>query len=179
GILFDTFVILEKDDKILILDQHAAHERILYDKFLTINSPMQELLVPFVFNVADYEREFIEDNIPQIIASGFEIEAFGDNSYKINAVSVLFSNIALDKFVKGLLGSINEFKFDSDKLKRERIARLACHNAVRAGDKLNENQIRYILEQLQTNGNFNCPHGRPIVVVKSKTEIEKWFKRIV
>lgn len=180
GIAFKTYLIVEFEGKVFFIDQHAAHERILFDKFLKgVSTDMQQLMFPHTFTVRDEEAVFIKENLQNILSAGFEIEEFGHNTFRITAVSSLLVNTRMDDFVQFLLGSIDEFKLDDRKLIVEAIAKKACKAAVKAGEKLNEYEIEYILQQISENKILQCPHGRPITVVFTKAQIEKMFKRIV
>ena len=180
GVAFKTYLILEIDDKVIFVDQHAAHERILFDKFMAQQTgDMQPVLFPYVFTVKDEEAIFIDENIDNIFAAGIQIEPFGHNTYRIVAVSTLLADTEMNDFVQFLLGSIDDFKVDDRTLIVEKIAQKACKAAVKAGYRLNEYEIKYILEEVYSNKIMQCPHGRPITVVLTKTQIEKMFKRIV
>ena len=180
GAAFKTYLILELDDKVIFVDQHAAHERILFDKFMeTRTHDMQTVLIPYVFSVTDEEARFIEENLDNIYAAGIGVEPFGPNQFRISSVSTLLSNIKMEDFVRFVLSSIEEFKVDDRTLIVENLAKKACKAAVKAGYALNEYEIKYILKQVVDNKILQCPHGRPITVVFTKSQIEKMFKRIV
>lgn len=180
GSAFRTYLILELDDKVIFVDQHAAHERILFDKFLeNKSSDMQTLMFPYVFTVKEDEAEFIERNIPNILRAGVEVEPFGKNTFRICAVSTLLADTKMDKFVQYLLADTDELEVDDRTLIVEKIAKKACKAAVKAGYTLNELEIRYILKAIYENKVLQCPHGRPVTVVFTKTQLEKMFKRIV
>lgn len=180
GVAFKTYLIVELDDKVIFVDQHAAHERILFNKFMERKSQnMQSLLIPYVFAVKEDEALFIEDNLQNILSAGIEIEPFGHNTYRITAVSTLLADTKMDDFVQFLLSSIDEFKVDDRALIVEVIAKKACKAAVKAGYTLNEYEIKYILKEIYDNKILQCPHGRPITTVFTKTQLEKMFKRIV
>ena len=180
GVAFKTYLILEIDDKVILVDQHAAHERILFDKFMARQTGnMQAVMFPYVFTVKDDEASFIEDNIDNIYAAGIQIEPFGHNTYRIVAVSTLLADTQMNDFVQFLIGSIDDYKLDDKTLIVEKIAQKACKAAVKAGYSLNEYEIKYILQEVYNNKILQCPHGRPITVVLTKTQIEKMFKRIV
>ena len=111
---------------------------------------------------------------------GIDISEFGENSFKISAVPVLLSEINLKDFFENILSDINEVQKKSVDFFKEKIAKQACRSAIKAGDKLSDSEINFLLDSFKENGNvLLCPHGRPIVLQFSKTEIEKWFKRIV
>ena len=180
GALFRTYLILELDDKFILVDQHAAHERILFDKFMEgKSSDMQPVMFPYVFRVKSDEADFIERNIPNILKAGIEVEPFGQNTFRIRAVSTLLADTKMEDFVQYLLSETEEFELDDRALIVEKIAKKACKAAVKAGYMLSEMEIRFILKCIYENKILQCPHGRPITVVYTKTQIEKMFKRIV
>ncbi len=180
GAAFKTYLILEIEDKIILIDQHAAHERILFDKFMSSKTKdMQPLIFPYVFKAKDDEEEFIQDNKDNIAAAGIEIEDFGRNTYRIIAVSPILADAKMDEFVQYLLSGVDEYKLDDSALIVEKIARKACKAAVKGGYCLNEYEIKYILKEVYENKVAQCPHGRPVSVVFTKRQIEKMFKRIV
>ena len=180
GVAFKTYLILEIDDKVILVDQHAAHERILFDKFMARQTgDMQSVMFPYAFTVKDDEAAFIEQNLDNIFAAGIQIEPFGHNTFRIVAVSTLLADTQMNEFVQFLIGSIDDYKLDDKALIVEKIAQKACKAAVKAGYRLNEYEIKYILGEVYNNKILQCPHGRPITVVLTKTQIEKMFKRIV
>jgi DNA mismatch repair protein MutL len=181
GVAFLTYLILQIGEDIIFVDQHAAHERILYDKFMLVHnaSHMQPLLSPFVFLADDAEAAFIEENLAEINEGGIEVQPFGDNTFRITAVSTVFSNVAVDTLVRSILRSINEIKFDSKQLISDAVAKRACKAATKAGRHLNDDEIEYIIRAMAQNKALCCPHGRPLTVTISKSEFEKMFKRTV
>lgn len=180
GVAFKTYLILEFDGKILLIDQHAAHERILFDKFMDgYTGEVQTLLCPYVFKTNDDEAQFINENIDTFEKAGVYIECFGVNTFRINAVSTLLTDMEMGEFVKYVLSSMDELRVDDKKLIVDKLARKACHSAIRAGYVMNEYEIKSILRAVIHNQVLQCPHGRPVIVTLTKTDIEKMFKRIV
>lgn len=180
GSAFKTYLILEIEDKIILVDQHAAHERILFDKFmLERTKDMQPLLFPYVFYVKEDEAAFIDENLDLIKTAGIDVEPFGINTYRIKAVATIFGGARMGEFVQYLLSNVDEFKLDDKALMVEKIAQKACKAAVKSGYCLNEYEIKYILKEVYENNVLQCPHGRPVTVVYTKRQIEKAFKRIV
>ena len=180
GIAFNTYLILDFEEKVIFVDQHAAHERLLFNKFMQeATKNMQSLAVPYVFTVSDDEAQFIKENLENIFTAGIEVEEFGHNTFRITAVSELLVNSKMEDFVNFLLSSVDEFRLDNRTLIVEAIAKKACKAAVKAGQRLDEYEIEYILHEIRDNKILQCPHGRPITVVFTKTQIEKMFKRIV
>lgn len=180
GVAFKTYLILELDDKIYFIDQHAAHERVLFDKFMEGKlQAMQPALVPYVFTVKEDETQFIEENLDNFKKAGIVVESFGVNTFRISEVSVLLADTEMRKFVEYILSEMDEFKPDDSKLIVEKIASMACHAAVKGGQKISEFEIKQIVKDIVQNRITQCPHGRPVVIVFTKTQIEKMFKRIV
>jgi len=183
GVIFDTYILIEGKDEIFLLDQHAAHERILYDKLTSKNYSGfdQLLLIPYVFEVNHLEREYLADILPELNKMGFSIEEFGTNSFKINTVPGALWDIDLKDFVFSLLGDTSIKRLLSEKdLLKEKLAKNACKAAVKGGEKLPDAEIDKLVKILSSGGNIPvCPHGRPIAVKLKRSEIEKWFRRIV
>lgn len=185
GTLFDTYIILQIDNDILLIDQHAAHERLLYDKYcnqyLKNELAVQYLIVPYLLNVNALEYDFLYNNLESFSKSGFNAELFGDRVFKISSVPVILSDIDLNRFFADLFKDINTIKQDgsADDIIKERLMKRACRAAVKAGDKLDSAEIDYIIKRLFDNTVLLCPHGRPIVLKYNKQDIEKLFKRIV
>lgn len=182
GTAFDTYVIIQKDANLFFIDQHAAHEMLLFDKFTadyhSKRNIKQQLLVPYTFSVKQDEFEFIADNLDKINDCGFTIEEFGVNSFKISEVPLIFSNINFDKFINSFLTDLDTEKIDI-KYIYDKLAKSACRAAVKAGDKLTEADINCLKDSLDGSSILRCPHGRPVAVKVSKLEIEKWFKRVI
>ena len=185
GVVFNTFILIEKNENLFFIDQHAAHERILYDKFVEYQKnahiASQPLLVPYILNVNYMEDEIIKSISEQLNEFGITIEYFGNNSYKISSVPVLFNNLDINKFFNEILKDnlYQKNKINLEKYTKEYIAKTACKNAVKANDKLSDEEITKLFKLFNDETILLCPHGRPIIIKVPKTEIEKWFKRIV
>lgn len=185
GTLFDTYILVEKDSSLLFIDQHAGHERILFDKFCKEledkQVAIQPLLVPFVFETNVVESNFINENIETLLNLGFEVDGFGDNTYKISTVPMLLQNINIQQFIDNILHDIdNKLIVSKSDTIRDYLAKSACKSAVKGKDVLTKNEIDILLEKISNPSQvLLCPHGRPIVISLSEKEIEKWFKRIV
>lgn len=180
GSAFKTYLIVEIDDKVIFIDQHAAHERMLYEKLMAQRDfSMQPLIVPYVFTVSEAEADFIQRNAENILQSGLEIEPFGINTFRIRAVSTLLTDLSMEQFVTYLLSEADKSDLDSRTLIKEKIASMACKAAVKAGNALSDYDIKYILKSMYENKILQCPHGRPVTVVFTKAQLEKMFKRTV
>ena len=184
GEIFNEFLILEKDDVMLLVDFHAGHERLLYDdlvnKVLSKQIVVQDLLFSYVHAVNSKEMEYLLNFKDELEKIGFILDQFSPTEIKISSVPMLMKDIDLKQFVNDLLNDINNHKpkvaYELDKY----LMKTACKSAVKAGQKLNDMQISALLKNLDINKPvLLCPHGRPIVTVVSKSQIEKWFKRIV
>lgn len=185
GTLFNTYILFEKDNNMILIDQHAGHERLLYDKFVNeLNNKevaIQNLLLPYILETNHSESQFLTLNLDILTKMGFEIEDFGDNSFKVNTVPLLLENINIKLFFDNLLSDIdNNMIINKENTIKEYIAKKACKSAIKANDPLSINEIQILLNQIEVNKTMLlCPHGRPIAIEVSKSEIEKWFKRIV
>lgn len=184
GTIFNEFIILEKEDNMLLLDFHAGHERLNYDKFCEIvknrEVVIQDLLIPYTHEVSEVELNFIlslKDNLSEL---GFDLDAFGDNKVIIHAVPMQLKDINLKNFVDDLLHDIKNIKPGINNEIKHYLMQKACKSSVKAGQTLTEMEINSLLKNLDLKQPvLLCPHGRPIVTVVSKSQIEKWFKRIV
>lgn len=185
GSLFKTYILAEdvKDQSMIVIDQHAAHERINYEKyraqFLGEKIVVQHLLKPFVLNLSNYELEQVLENIALFERLGFEIEEFGTNSIIIRTVPMLFGSPNLEIFIKDILANLEKEIATNYELKLDKIMKIACTNSVKAGQKLNDLEINRLIKDLsECEEPFTCPHGRPTLINLSKKEIEKLFGRI-
>lgn len=185
GTLFETYVIVQQGDECYIIDQHAAHERILFDKLVEqVNNHqlgLQSLIVPYILNVNNTEKQFIEDNLESFKELGFDITEFGGTSFKVSTVPTILSGINLKFFFDSILSELMAFKnLKKSDLIVSKLMQHSCKTAVKAGDKLNDTEISALLNQIKdSNMVLQCPHGRPVIIKISKKELEKWFKRIV
>ena len=184
GELFRTYLIYQSGDCAYIVDQHAAHERILFDKLKekweTRSVVSQPMLVPFIYNGNAQEFAFLERNFPVLREIGFDIEAFGDTSVRVSAVPSELMEIDLVGFFGDVLSSMESLRaIRLTDLLRDKLATAACKAAVKGGESLTEQEVRTLIERMNGDMAMKCPHGRPAVVVMKKSEIEKLFKRIV
>ena len=184
GIAFKTYIIVEKDDNLYLIDQHAGHERFLFDKFMkqveNNDIMVQNLLVPYILNVNNKEQEYLENNLGLLRSYGFDIEYFGSNSYKISSIPMLIQNVNLKEYFDDVLGDMNTKVKKPNEIVRRMIATMACKAAVKAGNTLSNDEVDILLNMLKENNNtLLCPHGRPIVIVFERSQLEKMFKRIV
>ena len=183
GVAFDTYIILQNQKQLIMIDQHAAHERILYEKLMReIDAGVgsQLLMVAQVVHVTPQDAVKIEAYREDIQAAGFDIEPFGDDAYQIRAVPNVLGVPQTKSAFLDMVDRLGELRVLSTAQKRrDAILQMACKKAVKGGDKLTMEEINPLLvDMLRTNAPPTCPHGRPLVVVLERTEIEKRFKRI-
>ncbi|MCI7206306.1 MAG: DNA mismatch repair endonuclease MutL [Clostridium sp.] len=183
GSILNTYIVLEKNNSMYLLDQHAAHEKVLYEeymrKFKSHKIDMQMLLDPIVIELSNVDMMKVENNIDLFLNFGFEIELFGNNHIMIRGVPTIFGNPESEKFILQIIDNIDNLKNSYD-LKDDKFASMACRAAIKANDKIHKVEMNKLLSQMETCENpFTCPHGRPTIVEISKKEIEKMFKRIM
>lgn len=184
GQVLNTYLILDDGADVYFADQHAAHERILYDKFnLQIETgeiPTQSLLFPFIIDVNSVEREFLSEQTETLNNMGIDISEFGENAFKISSLPVLVAEMNIANFFKEILSDLSGLRGISVKnVLQEKIAQKACKAAIKSGDVLREQEIEVLIAALNENIGLKCPHGRPVAVKITRTEIDKWFKRII
>lgn len=184
GEIFNEFLILEKDDTMLLVDFHAGHERLLYDKLVAkVNASqidVQNLLIPYYHTVNVTEMEYILNLRSELLRLGFDIEQSGPNEVRVSSVPTILSDINLKEFVQDLLHDLSNKKPNINSKLDHNLMQKACKSAVKAGMKLSDMQINELLKDFDVNHPvLLCPHGRPIVTVIKLSQIEKWFKRIV
>lgn len=185
GQLFKTYWLIEYEDKLYIIDQHAAHEKVLFERTMArLNQKeytSQTISPPIVLSLDAKEQEMLEKYLPQIEKLGYEIENFGGREYMISAVpDNLFHIDMKDLFIEMLDDFSDISGRATPDLILEKVATMSCKAAVKGNDALSLPEIDALIEELLTLENpFNCPHGRPTIISMSKYEIEKKFKRIV
>ena len=182
GTLFKTYIILQKDDDIYLIDQHAAHERQRYDKIMEqLNQEKvitQDLLVPITLNLNKKELAFVQENAEKFKNFGFKIKV--ENNLQIFEIPYILSDMDVKEFIGSVLSEIEMFKNRPLSYINERFTQLACKSAVKAGNNLSKDEIDVLLKRFSDISHpLLCPHGRPIVIKINKTEIEKLFRRIV
>ena len=184
GVAFNTYIILELDEDIYILDQHAAHERVLYEKvkenfYRAGGKEAQMLLLPDVLELSKRDMHIVKDHMELFEQAGFTLEEFGENTIKITGVPVIcFEMNTKDLFMDILDGIDITNRTNKQDIEEKFIATVACKAAVKANMVLDEREIRGLLDELLLLDNpFTCPHGRPTAIRITKTEIEKKFGR--
>ncbi|MBR4270962.1 MAG: DNA mismatch repair endonuclease MutL [Clostridia bacterium] len=184
GKAFNTYVIVESEDNLFFIDQHAAHERLLYDKYIASieksELSSQPLLLPYNITVNSLEEQFVLDKIEILRSIGFDIESFGKSTFKISAIPSILPDLNVTDFFNSFLSELNNFaNIKSVDIIKDKLAETACKHAVKGGDDLNKNELIHLIKDLDGNVTKQCPHGRPFLMKFKRKEIEKWFKRIV
>lgn len=185
GKVFNTYLLIEWGENIYLIDQHAAHERLRYEKlkaeYESGNLVVQPMLVPYVISLNSEDNQIISSNLDAIKSVGFDIDEFGERTYKISAVPAIVSDIDFNKFFGLFLEEkLGKNKLTEAELVKDSLMQMACKSAVKGGDDLTKQEVNKLLADMsKSNIVLFCPHGRPVVVRITKTEIEKWFKRIV
>lgn len=185
GQLFKTYWLIEFEDKLYIIDQHAAHEKVLYEKTMARlankDFTSQRISPPIVMTLDAKESEMLEKYRPQIEQFGYEVEHFGGKEYMISAIpDNLFHIDMKDLFIEMLDDFSNATGRQTPDIITEKVASMSCKAAVKGNDKLTLPEINELIDELLSLDNpYNCPHGRPTIISMSKYEIEKKFKRIV
>ncbi len=185
GQVFKTYWLVEYEDKFFIIDQHAAHERVLYEKlrksFREKEIASQYLSPPLIFTVDIKEELLLLEHMRLFQKMGFEIEPFGSREYSVHAVPANLCGLTGEALFKELLDSLEKEKTGQDlEIFTDRLATMACKAAVKGGHELSRQEAERLIDELLTLENpYHCPHGRPTIVSMSKTELERKFKRIV
>ena len=183
GKLFNTYLMYECKDDIYIIDQHAAHERLIFNRLKeqmqnrTITQ--QPMLIPHEVSLNVFEREFVSERLPEITEMGFDARLEGDKLL-IYAIPLDLQNINLDAFFNEILGDVSGYRaIRLTEILKDKLASAACKAAVKGGMDLTRDEIDALFALMDGDMGLKCPHGRPVVVKMSRTEIEKMFKRIV
>ena len=184
GIVFTTYIIIEIKDEMYIIDQHAAHERIMYEKikknyYSNEEKESQLLLLPDVITLTHKEMDIARDNIEIFEKAGFELEEFGENTIKLNGVPPVCYDLDTKELFLETLDEINTVaRTAKQEIEEKFIATVACKSAVKAHMALNNQEVEKLLDELLELPNpFTCPHGRPTAIKMDKKDIEKKFAR--
>ncbi len=185
GKIFNTYIIYEYSDEVFLVDQHAAHERILFDK-LTANYDynsvnVQNMLFPYTFTVTPLESQLLIEAVPMLENYGFHFEKYDNNSFCLKSVPIECSQMDVKDFLDGLLDNVlSKASISNSDIFRDKLAQSACKAAIKGGMDIARHEIDNLIDTMINDGRILvCPHGRPIIIKITKKEIEKWFKRIV
>jgi DNA mismatch repair protein MutL len=184
GQLKDTYLLFQGRDGLLLVDQHAAHERILYEtlkkNYLASKVERQTFLIPIRLELSLKEGGILLEKIEQMAALGFELEHFGGSTFLLRSVPSILVNVEWQAFLMDLIPILGEELLVNERAMDRLLTVMACHGAIKAGQKMSHREINMLIEQLdEMDLPTNCPHGRPVFRKFSYYEIEKMFKRVV
>ena len=181
GVVFKTYIITEYGESLYVIDQHAMHERQLYEKIkkeVEDKSVIkQDLLVPYEFNLMPQDAEKFSFSLNNLNDIGFDV-TYDGHIFKIKSVPFVLSNINLKMFVDEVIGDETIGDKKASAFINEKLCQHACKHAIRAGDTVTKDEITYLIEEMKKSV-LLCPHGRPIVVKITRKELEKMFKRVL
>jgi DNA mismatch repair protein MutL len=186
GQVFDTYIIIQMDDKMYMIDQHAAHEKVYYERFLAqyqasgITSQMVD--PPMVVTLTDVEGRAVDDNADFLASMGYEIEAFGGNEYAVRAIPDILPSVPKEELllemIDGMVSGTGQQK--TAQVILERTATMACKAAIKGNHAIDRSEADALLKELfRCDNPFNCPHGRPTMIEFTKADMEKRFRRIL
>ena len=184
GALFHTFILVEYEDQLLLVDQHAVHERLLFDRLMREHAGQkqvagQELLVPEVIGVTNAEQRLLEDNREALESIGMVVEAFGERDVAVRTIPMILGEAQTKDFIRDVIAELENGRDPTFEKKRTALLQTACKHAVKGGEALTEDQLRDLLDRMiEQKVTPTCPHGRPLVVSISHRELDKKFKRI-
>ena len=186
GQVFETYWIVEYRDQMYIIDQHAAHERVLYERTLKRMKEKQftsqRISPPIVLNLSMQEEQLLSEHMENFTKIGFEIEPFGGDSYAVRAVPDNLFSIAKKDLLIEMLDSLSDSISTNlaPDIVLEKIASMSCKAAVKGNSRLSGREVDALIgELLELDNPYHCPHGRPTIIAMTKRELEKKFKRIV
>lgn len=183
GQVLNSYLIFEANGDMYIVDQHAAHERLLYNKILYLHSQkeltIQPLLVPFEITLNSQEVDFVERNLKYLNDLGFETTIDSENKLSIYTTPFELSDINMSEYFSLLFKDYTLHRETIPEIINEKLIQKACKSAVKAGMELSKTQVDSLIRLLNGDINLKCPHGRPIAVRISRLEIDKWFKRVL
>ncbi len=183
GQLFDCYWVAQAGERAFFIDQHAAHERRLYEQIIKngVNTDSQLLLVPEIVKLPPKEYETLTSNLDAFLELGFDIAEFGPLTVSVRAVPSILGAPQTTRFLYEAIEQLDrKYRLNTVELKREALIRTACRRAIKAGEKPDPSEIAELLAAFEREGiPMTCPHGRPVMIAMTKLEFEKLFKRVV
>lgn len=183
GQILKTYLIVERNGKVYLIDQHAVHEKFIYESYVeqlkkaAVTS--QQLLIPYVFNATAAQYDCMIKLIEPLKAIGFDICEFGGLTFKISAIPFVLQGLDLEAFFNDIAGDNKLISANLDDILKEKLMQRACKRAIKSGDVLSNVQIRKLFSAMDKGLPLQCPHGRPAVIAFSRADLDKLFKRIV
>ncbi|MDO4166611.1 MAG: DNA mismatch repair protein MutL, partial [Eubacteriales bacterium] len=185
GQVFSTYWIMEYEDKMYMVDQHAAHEKVLYERFmksLREKQPMIQMVQPpIVLTLSMTEQQALTEHEDLFASLGFQIESFGGREYAVSGVPAHLPSVNTEDLLIEALDMLSEYHGGkTPEVLLDRVATMSCKAAVKGNNKLDVRQAEELIREMMTLENpYHCPHGRPTMISMTKRELEKKFKRIV
>lgn len=187
GQVFSTYWVLQYEDKMYMIDQHAAHEKVLYERFMKELEQKkimtQYMNPPIILSLSMVQQQAVEENLELLESLGYQIENFGGKEYAVNGVPANLPNVGSKDLLIEIIDSMTSEisgKSRTPRMLKEKIASMSCKAAVKGNNKLPREEVEELLKELMTLENpYHCPHGRPTMISMTKSELEKKFKRIV
>ncbi len=185
GQAFSTYILLQKDEDLILIDQHAAHERIMFEtlkeKYLKKENLAQYLLASEVIELTNQELGFIEEEKDLLNKLGFNFETFGNTSIILRSVPVDIDGGGIKEAFMGIVDFLMSKGNKGDSIiEEEALYQIACKSAIKANKRLDEKEIKELLQELEELENpYTCPHGRPTIIKITRYEFEKMFKRVL
>jgi DNA mismatch repair protein MutL len=182
GQLGNTYILCQVKNGLLMVDQHAAHERIVYENLKkSLGSAVieaQSLLIPFELEMTEKEKRIVLEKGERLSDFGIELSHFGGNTFLLRSVPAILKNVKWDSFISELIAELDEGELQDDTVLDRVLTVIACHGAIRAGYIMSHEEMTNLISDLNsTDLPTNCPHGRPTFKEFSYAEIEKIFKR--
>ena len=181
GVFDNAYIIAEMGETLVFIDQHAAHERILYERFrkaLEGGTIMQPLVAPIIMSVSARDRSILMDNQALLLEAGYEVEPFGERDIQVRAVPYVLGQAELKPLFADLIDRLDQLKNATIDRRRGEVITASCKRAVKAGDHLSDAEVRALIDDmLTTSAPPNCPHGRPIIKTFRRSEIDHMFRR--
>lgn len=182
GVAFNTYIIMEYGDLLILSDQHAVHERLLYEKFMkeTASAPAsQAMLVPQIVKLSHAEYACYEENQETLLRAGFDLSPFGDGTVQLRGVPIILGQPQAEKCLLDALDELIANPSATPADRTSRVIQMACKHAVKGGERLPEESVKQLIRDvIEQKVTPTCPHGRPLMVQITRTELEKRFRRI-
>lgn len=182
GAVFNTFIVIEYEDHLLLIDQHAVHERLLFDKMMKEYEEQnvgQEMLVPYILPVTRKDIAVLEENRNLLESLGLKVDPFSETEVAVRSVPVLLGENETEMFLREAIDELTSGRIPGYEKKRAMILQMACKHAIKGGEPLSNELMRSLVEEMiDKKVTPTCPHGRPLVVSISHRELDRKFKRI-
>ena len=182
GVLMKTYILVEAGDSLVMIDQHAAHERLNYERLMAAMEAgrgSQQLLTPLVLRLSAKEMALVKDNLEVLREAGYDVEPFGEQDIQVRSVPFILGKADLRPAFMDTVEALGRVKTAAAELRRAEILQMSCKSAVKGGDTLSDSEVSSLIRQmLETGAPPTCPHGRPVMKTLPRREIEKMFKRI-